>query len=149
MGEERSKQHGGGGCGGPGCVPGSEKMILCVDVRDRGCLQSMLVKEEVAPARQLVLTSCGEEGDCVSKRRCTRYIRTKKETRKKRDEIERKCGKTDARRQMMKMVARSGVHEVGTSGKPEGTQIVEGEGRTSNQDRIVQLPHIILRRTTL
>ena len=42
----------------------------------------LLVREEVAPARKLVLTSRREEGGCVSNRRSTRYIRTDEETKR-------------------------------------------------------------------
>ena len=48
-----------------------------------------LVKEEVVSARKLVLTSCGEEGDCVSKKRSTREIRTKRETERDKKEERR------------------------------------------------------------
>ena len=39
MSEAWSKKHGRSDESEPGCVPGSEKLILCVDERDRACLQ--------------------------------------------------------------------------------------------------------------
>ena len=82
MSEAWSKQHGRSDEGGPGCVPGSEKMILCVDVRDLGCVQLI----------------AGEGGSRTSKEVSFDFLwrRGRFETRKKRDEIERIYGKTDA-----------------------------------------------------
>ena len=163
MSEAWSKQHGRSDESEPGGVPGSEKKILCVNARDRGCVQliageggsrtSKEVSSECLRRREIAYPREEEQEKSEQIRRRNRE-NTREDRREEGEEklvmmSQNKLIVSHCRRQMMKMVTRSGVHEVGTSGKREGTQIVEGEGRTSNQHRIVQLPHIILRRTTL
>ena len=80
------------------------KRIFCVSMCVIGDVSNpQLVKEEVVPAKKLVLTSCGEEGDCVSKKK----RRRDRDAIKKRDEIERTQGKTGREKGEEKLVMMS------------------------------------------
>ena len=57
------KKHGRSDESEPGGVPGSEKMFLCVDVRDRGCGQLIAGEGGSRTSKDVFLTSCGEKGD--------------------------------------------------------------------------------------